>query len=220
MNTQKFRKLLVTITLTGIVSLFSFQDIKAQVDVGADIMSRYVWRGSGYSNGPSIQPYMSYTSGSFEIGFWGAYANDNQADELDLYASYSIGPVGLTLTNYVFPNNMTPGVSKPIKYWASDGGWEGTVGLELGAIGLTYATFFDSGDTYIAASTSLGEEVSLTLGLGDGAYTTDSDFGLMEISLGYGKEIQITEDFALPASGNLIYNPEADQMYLVFGISL
>ena len=56
--------------------------------------------------------------------------------------------------------------------------------------------------------------------MGDGAYTSDTKFALMEISLGYGKEIKITEDFSLPVSSNLIYNPEADQMYLVFGLSL
>ena len=219
MKNLNLSKLILKFALVATILFSSMQEVKAQFDVGADIMSRYVWRGSGYSNGPSIQPYMSYATGDFEIGFWGAYANDGQVDELDLYASYGIGPVGLTITNYVFPDNMTPGVASPIKYWDSEGGWEGTVGLELGPVGLTYATFFDSGDTYIAAGTSLGG-VDLTLGMGDGAYTTDSDFALMEISLGYGKDIMITEDFSLPASGSLIYNPDADQMYLVFGISL
>ena len=43
---------------------------------------------------------------------------------------------------------------------------------------------------------------------------------IMEIGASYGKKIKITEDFSLPLSGNLIYNPSFDQMYLVFGISL
>ena len=225
MKNLNLSKLITRIALVAAVLFSSMQEVKAQFDVGADIMSRYVWRGLPFSNGPSIQPYMSYATGDFEIGFWGAYANDGFTDELDLYASYAIGPVGLTITNYVFPDITTPNTlgnplkGDPVEYWAAEGGWEGTVGLELGPIGLTYATFFDSGDTYIAAGTSLGG-VDLTLGMGDGAYTTDSDFALMEISLGYGKDIMITEDFSLPASGSLIYNPDADQMYLVFGISL
>ena len=219
MKNLKLNDLTLKILFVSIIGLMSTQKIKAQFDVGADIMSRYVWRGSGYSNGPSVQPYISYAAGNFEIGFWGAYANDTQVDELDLYASYSIGPVGLTVTNYVFPDNMTPGITTPTKYWAADAGWEGTIGLELGPVALTYATFFDSGDTYIAAGTSLSG-VDLTLGMGDGAYTSDTNFNLIEISLGYGKEIKITEDFSLPVSSNLIYNPEADQMYLVFGLSL
>tara|TARA_B110000116_G_C16782701_1_gene559213 strand:- start:980 stop:1639 length:660 start_codon:yes stop_codon:yes gene_type:complete len=219
MKNLKLNDLTLKILFVSIIGLMSTQKIKAQFDVGADIMSRYVWRGSGYSNGPSVQPYISYAAGNFEIGFWGAYANDALADELDLYASYSIGPVDLTVTNYVFPDNMTPGVTAPTKYWAADAGWEGSIGLELGPVALTYATFFDSRDTYIAAGTSL-RGVDLTIGMGDGAYTSDSEFDLMEILLGYEKEIKITEDFSLPVSGNLIYNPEADQMYLVFGLSL
>ena len=191
MRKLKWSKSMLKISLSIAMGLFFMQNAKAQFDVGADIMSRYVWRGSGYSNGPSVQPYMSY----------------------------SIGPVGLTVTNYVFPNNMTPGITTPTKYWAAEAGWEGTIGLELGPVALTYATFFDSGDTYIAAGTSLSG-VDLTLGMGDGAYTSDTNFNLIEISLGYGKEIKITEDFSLPVSSNLIYNPEADQMYLVFGLSL
>ena len=114
---------------------------------------------------------------------------------------------------------MTPGTVAQVEYWASVGGWEGTSGIELGPIALPYATFFAEGSNSIAAGTSLGD-VDLTVGLGDDFYTTDGDMGLMEISLGYGKDIMITEDFSLPASGSLIYNPDADQMYLVFGISL
>ena len=66
-----------------LVSIFSSNQAFGQVDIGADVMSRYVWRGGAYSNGPSIQPYMSYATGGFEVGFWGAYANDMLADELD-----------------------------------------------------------------------------------------------------------------------------------------
>ena len=184
MKNLNLSKLITRIALVAAVLFSSMQEVKAQFDVGADIMSRYVWRGAGYSNGPSIQPYMSYASGDFEIGFWGAYANDG-----------------------------------PVEYWASEGGWEGTIGLELGPIALTYATFFDAGSNYIAAGTSLGD-VDLTIGLGDDFYTTDGYMGLMDICVGFGKDIMITEDFSLPASGSLIYNPDADQMYLVFGISL
>ena len=94
------------------------------------------------------------------------------------------------------------------------------LGLELGPVSLTGGYFFEDGDTYIAGSVPLSEEVGFTLGLGDGFYTSSGDFELIEVAVSYGKEIKITEDFSLPMSGNLIYNPSADKMYLVFGFSL
>ena len=211
---KKIKKTFNILTLV-LISIFSLNQTFGQVDIGADIMSRYVWRGAAYSNGPSIQPYMSYATGGFEVGFWGAYANDMMADELDLYASYSIGPVGLTLTNYVFPNVTTGGTTK----YFDSGIWEGMVGLELGPVSLTGAYFFKNGDTYISAGIPLGD-VGFIISLGDGFYTESGDMEIMEIGASYGKEIKITEDFLLPVSSNLIYNPSFDQMYLVFGISL
>jgi hypothetical protein len=205
----------ITFLLFTIVSFLTTSQSFAQVDIGTDIMSRYVWRGGAYSNGPSIQPYMSYAKGGLEVGFWGAYANDSAADELDLYASYSIGPVSLTVTNYIFPDITTGGTTK----YFDSGLWEGMIGLKLGPVDLTGAYFFEDEDTYISASVPLGD-LGFTISMGDGFYSDSGDMELMEIGLSYGKEIKITEDFSLPLSSNLIYNPSFDQMYLVFGISL
>ena len=135
MKINKYIKILTIV----IVSIFSANQSFGQMDIGADFMSRYVWRGGAYSNGPSIQPYMSYASSGVEIGFWGAYANDTLADELDLYASYSFGPIALTLTNYIFPDITTGGTTK----YFDSGIWEGMVGLELGPVSLTGAYFFE-----------------------------------------------------------------------------
>ena len=211
---KKIKKTFNILTLV-LISILSTSQTFGQIDIGADILSRYVWRGAAYSNGPSIQPYMSYATGGFEVGFWGAYANDMMADELDFYASASIGPVALTLTNYIFPDVTTGGTTKYI----DSGICEGMIGLELGPVSLTGAYFFEDGDTYISAGIPLGD-IGFTFSLGDGFYTESGDMEIMEIGAGYGKEIKITEDFSLPLSGNLIYNPSFDQMYLVFGISL
>ena len=41
------------------------------VDLGADIMSRYVWRGTDFGNTAAIQPSLSFSSGGFTVGAWG-----------------------------------------------------------------------------------------------------------------------------------------------------
>lgn len=46
---------------------------KGKFDIGADLMSRYVWRGSDFANSPSIQPYANYSTGGFKAEVWSAF---------------------------------------------------------------------------------------------------------------------------------------------------
>jgi hypothetical protein len=71
---------------------------------GTDVVSRYIWRGIDFGDGLSLQPYMAYTNGPIEIGTWSSWGvTSNGANENDLYVTYSIGPVGITVTDYFFP---------------------------------------------------------------------------------------------------------------------
>jgi hypothetical protein len=74
-----------------------------KLNVGADLMSRYVWRGLDYGGSPSIQPTLSFSIGGFEIGYWGAMALTNNYVETDLYAKYTIKGFSVTLTDYYIP---------------------------------------------------------------------------------------------------------------------
>jgi uncharacterized protein (TIGR02001 family) len=92
---------------------------KAQsVSVGADMVSRYVWRGTelGGDDVAHIQPSLSYSEGGFTIGSWGSFGLGNGAGggnvgtELDLYASYafdlgSSGSFSIGVTDYFFPSS-------------------------------------------------------------------------------------------------------------------
>jgi len=74
-----------------------------KLNVGADLMSRYVWRGLDYGGSPSIQPTLSFSIGGFEIGYWGAMAMTHNFAETDLFARYSIKGFTITLTDYYIP---------------------------------------------------------------------------------------------------------------------
>lgn len=93
----------------GLLSLQA-QEESSPLNVSADIMSRYVWRGVNFGgNTPSIQPGITYDFGSekhaFTLGAWGAYSvGGNMFQEADLYLSYSFNSVAsITLTDYFFP---------------------------------------------------------------------------------------------------------------------
>jgi len=92
------------------IQLNSFSQEKVSLDIGSDIVSRYVWRGTQYGgNSPSIQPYTSVTYSNFQFGFWGAYTVSDLLtnQELDTYISYSFlkDIFSATITDYYFPDN-------------------------------------------------------------------------------------------------------------------
>ncbi|MDM8159718.1 hypothetical protein QUH73_07830 [Labilibaculum sp. K2S] len=90
-------------------SIYSFgQKEKAVLDFGADVMSRYVWRGTQFGGtSPSLQPSASLSYKGLELGAWGAYSlgGNNAGQEFDLYLAYTFAKdlFSLTLTDYYFP---------------------------------------------------------------------------------------------------------------------
>jgi hypothetical protein len=202
---------------------FGTQKVEAQ-DFGADVASSYVWRGTQFGNGPHVQPWMSLGYGNLELGAWGSVpltAGDG-GTELDLYVSYDLGPLALTVTNYTFPNTSPASGGA---YVDGEGLFEGDY-LEVsgsgsvGPIDLTVGYFTELEALYIEAGFSIGV-VDVAIGY---AGEDDSDWyvseaGLCNISVGGSKEVKITEDYSLPLFGSLVYNPEAESAFLVFGMS-
>ena len=86
---------------------------KVGVELGADLYSRYVWRGTQYGgNSPSLQPSLSVSYGSFVLNAWGAYSlgGINPSQEMDLSLSYSFLNDLFTavITDYYFPTEDAP----------------------------------------------------------------------------------------------------------------
>ncbi|MEI6124090.1 MAG: hypothetical protein WCQ95_10750 [Bacteroidota bacterium] len=74
-----------------------------KLNVGADIMSRYIWRGMDYGNSASIQPTLSFNLGGFELGYWGAVALTTNYLESDLYLKYTFKGFSACITDYYIP---------------------------------------------------------------------------------------------------------------------
>ena len=58
---KSLRKVVGVVALS-VMSLFC---ANAQVDMGVDLYSTYVWRGIQYTDGPAIQPWIEYGAGDF-----------------------------------------------------------------------------------------------------------------------------------------------------------
>ena len=211
------RKVLSTAIVTGLVLSFSIP-ANAEFSIGADVVSRYVWRGALLDDNLAVQPFLSYGhdmgSGSLEIGAWGSFAaTASGANENDLYITYSTGPIAVTLTDYYFPNG---GTSDFFEY----GDKEAVHQLEVmgafaqGPIGITGAAIL-SGDPdtpiYIEGSYEFMSDddvsASVTAALGTEAYyTSDGDPALINVGLGVSKG-----DY----TAQYILNPDIEQSWLV-----
>jgi len=213
----------------------------AQLDLGLDVQSRYIWRGLQLGgNSASAQPHIEYATGKFSFGAWGAYnlGGTGNGNETDLYMTYSLNEsVSFTLTDYFFPgdgNNQgyTPynsgHVLEVMISYSSKGGFDLTVATNLGGA----IKYDDGGNKKSAYSTYVELSYGKTVGnidyslfagavFGDdnGYYFTDGS-GFINLGLSASKEIQITEKWTLPVNAALIFNPDAENIFITFGLSL
>ena len=206
------------------------------VNVGVDLVSRYIWRGTDYGNSPSIQPALSVSSHGFELGAWAAYAfsaSSSDTDEIDFWAGYqwaaeSGAGFGLIVTDYTFPNaglKFGDSEAHTIEVGASVTGPET---FPLTASGYVNVRNDDGNNTYFqldyplnAGTVELGFFVGAAGGSAEnpGYYGTET-FHLINVGVSAMREIEVSGSFSLPLTGWAIYNPLTETAYIVVGVSL
>lgn len=207
---------------------FSQEKRGSQLNISGDFYSSYVWRGTQYGTGMAIQPSIKYSNSRFLAGAWGS-CDFNGYREADLYFSVLL-PAGFNagVTAYYYPG---------LKYndWSSETGsqaYELNLGMVLGGLNLNGNYIInkaggagsEGGDIYFQASYQFSF-VSLFAGAGNGWHTYESDagesdFNLCNLGITATKSIRVTDTFSIPLTGQLIFNPDRQQMYLVFGLSI
>lgn len=203
------------------------------VSIGADVVSRYVWRGLDFGESMSVQPALTLGAGGFEFGAWGSYsisADGASANENDLWFTYTVttssgASFAIGATDYYFPGPGADGFSyKSAHTWEFSLAFSGPETFPLSL----FAGLINDEDKpmYVEAGLPLPAGEGVELGLHAGMVTAESDFygtdGAAIVNLGItaGKDLQITESFALPMSVSYIINPDQDRAFLVFGVSL
>jgi len=221
------RTILILITILSINTINAQEKSKASFDLGVDFASRYVWRGLEFSDSPTIQPYAEYTSGNFTLGVWASYETGGQVvgQELDFYASYSLGAVSLGFTDYTFPvDGISDGYFQIKNHIGEatisfDGVEKFPLTLLLGVN--VYNDDENSVYTEIGYPFSIGEtELSAFVGAGNEIYSVEGDFAVTNFGISATKDVKITDSFSLGVSVSTIFNPDTDDAYLVFLMSL
>ena len=239
-----YKKVLLAFILC--ITGFSFgQDLS--LDLGADVVSLYIWRGTNVNDQVNIQPALTLSVSGFQAGFWGSYAISNNSDnntfnqELDTWVGYTYSlengmSLGAILTDYYFAN---AGIK-----WGNFNNYDNEDGpgahtIEAGVVftgpesfPLTlsgYVNFYnDAGNnTYFQLdypATIAEVPVNFFVGASAGSeenpgyYATDT-FNVINLGITATKEIKITEEYSLPVFTTFLINPRTEISYLVFGIS-
>lgn len=240
---------LLAITLLSTSYLCAQEDVKnGEISFGADILNRYVWRGTQFSTSPVIQPAVEYSNGGFAIGAWGSYSqNGSDGAETDLYVSYTFADelFTATVTDYFFPNDGIAVNNKYFDYKEASTGhiMEASLAFNgsdafpisiLAAMNFWGADQDANGDQHNSLYVEFGygfeyKEVAIDLFAGFTPIDADEDIGESGfygstagfVNMGFtaSKEVNITENFSLPLSASVIANPMAENLFLVFGVS-
>lgn len=212
-----------------VLGLLNVNQVKAQEEesqskfnVNADLYTNYIWRGSKLGTGPALQPSVTFKTGGLAVGVWGSFDASGYM-EADPFVSYSF-PFGLSLgiTDYYLPGRPLFEVSDTAGNHALElnGGFT-KWGLTLNAnyiVNEAGGVASLGGDMYFQAGYAF-KYFNIFLGAGDGWHTSDGDFALCNVGIGTTKEIKITDTFAIPVTGQIIVNPEREQLFVVVGFS-
>ncbi|MEX2600604.1 MAG: hypothetical protein WD355_03080 [Balneolaceae bacterium] len=220
MNKNYLKILLLTLVTLSISTV----ELKAQVDIGVDVMNRYVWRGFQFGAGPSIQPGIAYTTGNLEVGFWGAFdtTGDEDGTEFDIYASYTVGDLSIVVTDYSFPTSGVNYFSDNDVHFIEGGlSYGGSEEFPVTVSANMFLVNDDDNSLYFELGVPAGAVDLWIGGTPDksGQYGT-TKAGILNIGLGTGRTIEVTDTFSFDLSGSVITNPYHEDMYLVFGISI
>ncbi len=248
MNMKKVSAIFVLLFLTMSAINVHAQEGNVKINVAADIVSRYVWRGVDYGASPNIQPTLSLTAGNFEIGSWGAFNTLGTYSEVDLYAKYTISKVSIGVTDYFFPVNGIPATDNS-KYfnWENEttghlletfAQYKGGENLPLSLLAsvMVYGndkkqevsstqdtTYKNNYSTYFELGYTFdikGQALDTFVGFTPASGLYGDKAGVVNLGISAVKKIAITDKFELPLKASLITNPEAQNIYFVIGITL
>jgi len=259
---NKFFKTISGIILFASIAFNAFSQEESPVQLGADAMSRYIWRGVNLGgSSPSLQPWIKYNMKSkdsnhvLSLGAWGAYTfSETTNQEVDLYLTYTFkNVVSLTVTDYFFPiDNSFDNRNNYFDYNKDSTShvFEGVISFN-GTEKIPFTFLFgmnfygndarkinDDGSTgkiFMTKYVELGYKKNIkgvdfnafvgaaldkpNKDRGELGFYGNKTAGVINLGLKVSKSIQISDKYSLPVQASIITNPEAENIFMVFGIS-
>ena len=235
---KKIVIMLATVALSVTALVPAKAQDKVEASIGADFVSRYIWRGQVLGD-VSFQPTLGLGWKGLSLSAWGSVGISNPADtkEFDLTLSYTIGGFNIGVTDYWFDAGLDP--MKRYFMYRSDCTnhvFEANIGYDFGFAAIQWYTNFAGNDGVNPAgkrafSSYLELSAPFTLGgvdwsaaVGVVPFATDfygtEKFAVVNVSLTASKEIAITDSFSIPVFAQVAANPYTREAFFVIGFTL
>lgn len=248
MEAKKYYLKLVIICVMALTQLKAIgQDSFSNINVTADFVSRYVWRGQDYGTSPAIQPTLAWNyHGLFELGVWGSFNIKGTYSETDPYIKFFWKNLSLVLTDYFIYNDTAS--YKPdfynIKKKETNHVIEAALQYKLSGkfpIRILLGSYFWGNDrawgfdvekdttlknyysTYVELGYSLEchqNNLDILLGITPFAGAYGNKAGIVNLGITATRKIVVSPAFEIPVKVSLITNPELKRVFLVFGMTL
>ncbi len=249
---------LQNLIICGILSntlIFSVMEIKCQtansidstenknlkLELNAELVSQYIWRGQLFDSQPQIQPQIQLTTGNFIFGVWGSQSLLTSNAEIDLYASYTYHSITFSIYDYFYIDESNLADSRFFNYRNYDSIvsnhtldacllFDRIAGTKFS---LTASCFFLGDDynskrerqfsNYLNLDYSFSYlEMDLILSAGgtlsNGFYAEEA--AVTTLSLKAIRTIPIGKKAGIELSGTFIFNPNSEDVYFYFGIKI
>jgi hypothetical protein len=223
------------IALISIISTTLNAQSSFSLSASGDLVSRYIWRGLEINGSPNIQPAVEGSIAGFAAGFWGSYAfaERTTSDEIDFYAGYtfstkSAGDFGLLYTDYYYPtgNRFSDYSDSSAHFLEAAVTYSGPSSLPISIfLGYTFkpsnlkALYWEVG--YSASIDAFGFDIFVGGTDGrEGGYYGTTEFAVINTGFKASQDVNIGESLIMPLFVSFIVNPDAETIYLVFGVGL
>ncbi|MDD5571118.1 MAG: hypothetical protein PHD97_08165 [Bacteroidales bacterium] len=214
--------------------------------ISCDFVSRYVWRGQAYGSAPHIQPSFLLTYKNLEFGIWGSYNFTGSYCETDPYLKYTFKGLSIiamdyfshdeTFSNYTKysvyeskktshtietalqyngPENFPISILVASYVYGIDYGWGYDLKKDT-TLENYYSTYFELGYSFSCKK----NDFDVFLGFTPFACAFGNTAGVVNIGITGNHDIKITNEFSLPVKASVVYNPQFENLFFVFGITL
>lgn len=217
-------------------------------NVQGDIVSSYVWRGQ-YQTGASMQPTLGFYTGGFSLTAWGSMdITGKNKKEVDFTAAYSLKGFTISVADLWWAGEQVEGNSGREKYFMFESkrtdhifevGLSYTIQSKKFPLSVSWYTMFGGYDkmdmsdkrskqayssymelNYPFSVKSISLNATMGLTPWNAAQYGTNSFAVTNIALKATKEIKISNKFSLPIFTQIIWNPNKEDVHLVFGITL
>lgn len=204
-----------------------------------DMANRWIWRGVSYSGSPVIQPSIGYNANKLHLAIWGSYPfQPKEYKEIDFIAEYQLLKslkIGFTdyfavsdsvshgffdfnrrFTNHLFDiyTVINPFKKVPVSFMLSNWFWGADRDRET--LKQNFSTYFEARYDKEVGNYTASAFTGMTFGKGFYA----SNAAIVNMGLGLSRDINVTNQFSIPAKIEFILNPNTKSIFINAIISI